>query len=132
MSNNFSPFSYNASGYQSVGPITAQLVASDPLVDVAVFDVTAVALVNLSIKVAGAPLNGLGLWLRSDPLADPIPLPLDKIKSYGRSDTSSDVAATPAGVTASLQIRTQGWYQLGVQAKSAGASVLSLTAGGTK
>lgn len=132
MSNNFSPFSYNASGYQSVGPITAQLVASDPLADVAVFDVTSVGLVNISIKVAGAALNGLALWMRGDPLSDPIPLPLDKIKSYGRSDPGTDVAATPVGVTASLQIRTQGWYQLGVQAKSGGPAVLTITAGGTK
>lgn len=130
MANNFTQSSFTPSGFQSVGPVAATLVAGASAAEIVTFDVTALHEVTVSFAVSAAPLTGLEIWVRGDPLAQWIPLGIAQIDGYGRSDSGSDVTTTPAGTTGFVQLKTFGWSHLQLRAKSAGAAALSITAGG--
>ena len=132
MSSNFSNASYNQSGYQAVGPIVATLVAGAAAAPIVTFDVTPLHRVTITIDVTVADLTGLEVWVRGDPAAKWMQVTLDQpqIEAYGRSDASTDVTTTAAGATAYLRIETLGSSDVQLRAKSAGAAVLSITAGG--
>ena len=129
MASDFNQFSYTSSGFQSAGPIIATLVAGAAMADIATFDLTSLRQsATISIDVSTAALNGLEIWVRGDPNARWIPLTLAQVEAYGRNDAGTDVTTTPAGATGFIKIAD--WATVLLRAKSAGAAVLTITAGG--
>lgn len=116
----------------AISPVGASLAI------VASYDVTSIASLTVSAAVSGAALTGFAVWARGSSQSEWIPIaaiPTDFTDVTGlalsaRSDGGADLTTTPAGVTATFGIDTTYWSDVAVLAKSAGAAVLSITAGG--
>jgi hypothetical protein len=129
MATDFSKRTYTTV-YQDVGPNLATLVGGGATAVIATFDVTAISRVTITFAVSVAPLTGLEVWVRGDRGAKWIQLALSQVEAYGRDDAGSDVTSTPAGVSGFVKVETLGWSDVQLRAKSAGAALLSTTAGG--
>jgi hypothetical protein len=125
----FQRLSYSAV-YQQIDPVTATLVAGAAAAAVATFDITPVKIITVTLDVTIAALTSVEVWVRGDKAARWIQLSIDQLDAYGRSDTSKDINATPAGSACFIMLNCVGWSDVMVKAKSAGAAKLSITAGG--
>lgn len=116
--------------YQDVGPIAAVLVAGAAVAPVATFNLTPLSRITISIAVTVAALTGLEIWVRGDRAAEWMQLSVSQVEAYGRNDAGSDVTTIPVGAAGFVKLETLGWADVQLRAKSAGAAVLSITAGG--
>lgn len=128
MANNFSKFSFTASGYQSIDPITKILVPGASAVEIITLDLTPVKRATITIAVTVAALTGLEVWVRGDQNGEWMQLSLDQIYAYGRNDAGINPSNTPANVSCFVSV--EGWSDVQLRAKSAGAASLFITAGG--
>lgn len=109
--------------------ITAALVANAASAPVATFDVHSNKVLSVTALVSVAALTALTAFGRTDTNAAWIPIPRSEMLGYGRSDSSTDIGSTPANAAAMVALDCSLWSQVKLEATSAGAASLFITAG---
>lgn len=107
----------------------AKLVAAAAMAEVARFNVAKNDKITISFGVTVAALTGLNVWVRGDTNASWCQLPPSELYGYARSDSVNDYTTTPAGQSGMVMVATPYFSEVRIDATSAGAAVLSITAG---
>jgi hypothetical protein len=118
----------SASGALQASTVTT-LVANAAAVTVAQFPVRGLTKLIPSVGVAAAALTGLTFYGRGDTNAAWMPISTTMMMAYGCSDATSDITKTAAGQSAIAYLDVTMWSDVMVTAASAGAAVVTVTAG---